>query len=250
MKKYIDKLGDYNNRPNDSKELLNDIFKYKEYSKRNITVEILRRMNVEVCPYCNRQYIFTIGSGKVRPQLDHFYPKSQYPYLALSLYNMIPSCGICNMAKSSLNTVYEPVLYPYDEEFGYSNRFGIKIKDNANYVKVLQGVSSEFTIILSKVEDTNEKVIRNQMEKLHLDELYNQHIDYVMNIIKSRYINTAERINEIYIRFPNIFHSYQEVKTALHTIDTRKEAWGKRPLTKLTYDIERQLEQGEIYIEE
>ena len=206
-------------------------------------------MGVTVCPYCNRQYIFTVASRKVRPQLDHFFPKREYPYLALSLYNMIPSCGLCNMTKSSLDTAVNPVLYPYDEEMGHTAEFEIIVKKDGDFVKVLQGLSNEFVINLNAAKAKNASVIINQMQRLHLDELYNNHVEYVMDIIKSKYINSPDRINELRNRFPVLFHSYDEVKNLLYMTDIRKESWGKRPLSKLTYDIDKQLESGIISIE-
>ena len=248
MKEYITKFDTYEKKPTEADELLEKIFRYDRYSQRKVVTDILRKMDIDVCPYCNRQYIYIVESGKVRPQLDHYYPKDRYPYLALCLYNMVPCCGICNMTKSDLDTFSKPVLYPYEEEFGYNASFTLKIRNNVNYVKVLQGVSSEFTISINQKNEKDE--IKNQIEKMHLKELYDQHVNYVMDIIKSRYINTLERLEEIYEKFPQIFDSYQEVKKIAYFVDTRKEEWGRRPLSKLTYDIDCQLEQGEINIGE
>lgn len=95
-------------------------------------------LGLKVCPYCGRSYIITtkpIQKGKevkVHPQLDHFLPKSQYPFLALNFYNMIPCCTLCNMApakKEQSPMVEVPkselkVMHPYlfDDKaitFGY-----------------------------------------------------------------------------------------------------------------------------------
>ncbi|TCL67476.1 hypothetical protein EV196_10232 [Mariniflexile fucanivorans] len=32
----------------------------------------------------------------IKPELDHYYPKSLYPYFGVSFYNLIPSCQSCN----------------------------------------------------------------------------------------------------------------------------------------------------------
>lgn len=246
LKKYIGILGDYSSNKILSDELLDNIFRYDRYSKRRVAVEVLKKLKVTVCPYCNRQYIFTLSNGHVRPQFDHYYPKSRYPYLALSLYNMIPSCSICNMAKSSLDTLKEPILYPFAEEMGSKAKFEIKRKKNGNFVRMLQGISNEFVIDLNTTNAKNEVIILNQMEKLHLDDLYNEHKEYVMDIIKSKYVNSPERINELLVSFPTLFDSYEDVKNLLYMTNIQKEAWGNRPLSKLTYDIDRQLEEGSI----
>lgn len=244
LKGYISRFGSYDF--DQTEYLLENVFIYDRYARRKGACQILDKIGVTVCPYCNRQYIFTVASGKVRPQLDHYYPKKIYPYLALSLYNMVPSCSVCNMSKSSLDTFNYPVLYPYDEEFGYDTKFQIRIKGKNNYVRVMAGVSNEFDIGLNTSRAKNLTEIDNQMKKLHLDELYKKHTDYVMDIIKSKNINTSERINEIRKTFPQLFHSNDEVKNMLYMTDLRKESWGKRPLSKLTHDIDMQLESGVV----
>jgi len=125
LRNYISKFGSYAGSTIKSDYLLNSVFKYKNFANRKIAYHISSKRNVTVCPYCNRQYIFTVipSKGRVRPQFDHYFPKKEYPYLALSLYNMIPSCSICNMAKSSLDTYCRPILYPFDEKMGYSGPF-------------------------------------------------------------------------------------------------------------------------------
>ena len=63
----------------------------------------VKRVDVEICPYCGRSYIYyvehptrTNPNTLVKPQIDHFLPKSEYPYLAVNYYNLIPSCTTCN----------------------------------------------------------------------------------------------------------------------------------------------------------
>lgn len=54
---------------------------------------------VDVCPYCGRQK--TVMAEETdrpdsKPPIDHFLPKSKYPFLAMSVYNLIPCCTFCN----------------------------------------------------------------------------------------------------------------------------------------------------------
>ena len=54
---------------------------------------------LEVCPYCGRQRV-NMASVPDRPDskppIDHFLPKSKYPFLAMSFFNLIPCCTVCN----------------------------------------------------------------------------------------------------------------------------------------------------------
>lgn len=74
------------------------------------------------CTYCNRQYTFTV-SGKnnkeriTRPAFDHWFPKSRFPLLSLNLYNLIPSCSICNSgAKGDKVFHLTQYVHPYEHE--------------------------------------------------------------------------------------------------------------------------------------
>lgn len=46
-----------------------------------------------VCPYCDIDTTLNIGNN----QIEHFWPKSQFPFLAMNALNLISSCHSCNM---------------------------------------------------------------------------------------------------------------------------------------------------------
>lgn len=90
-------------------------------------------LGLRVCPYCNEQYIApTLAeNGKVRGDLDHFLPKSKYPYFALSIYNMIPCCKFCNSSlKLSKDFDNPKTATPYEVSYNDCFKFwGVKEKD-------------------------------------------------------------------------------------------------------------------------
>ncbi len=53
-----------------------------------------------MCPYCNRQYIssyeYGIDDSRTTADADHYYPKEQYPILQMNIFNLVPSCNVCN----------------------------------------------------------------------------------------------------------------------------------------------------------
>ena len=77
---------------------------YQNFTSSKLGKSLCDDLGIKVCPYCNRSYIHTLKHHGVRPQYDHFFSKIKYPYLAVSLYNLIPSCSICNQAKSDIDT--------------------------------------------------------------------------------------------------------------------------------------------------
>ncbi|NWF65857.1 MAG: hypothetical protein HXX81_00125, partial [Campylobacterales bacterium] len=75
---------------------------YTLYSRLK-KADYVKDLGITVCPYCNRNYIFNFQKNKsleATSQLDHFFDKSTYPYFAVSIYNLVPSCQTCNQRKS------------------------------------------------------------------------------------------------------------------------------------------------------
>lgn len=252
MVKYISILGKYHpNDPKDvkaSNELIDNIFKYDSFSKRKVAYDIMKKMDVRVCPYCNRQYTVTLKNHKVRPQFDHYFPKSEYPYLALTLFNLVPSCSICNLSKSSLDTDIDPILYPFDEEFGEEIIFCTKIHEGVSITKYLHGLTDEFDVKIANPKGIMTAKVNKQVNVLHLEDLYNEHKDYIQDIAKNHYINSEKRADELLTIYPLLFRSKIEVMNTFYMNDIRKDNWGNRPLSKLTKDICDELEiQKKIY---
>ena len=90
--------------------------------------EFVKNLEIRICPYCGRAYIYRVvkkgkgGDVSVKPQLDHFLPKSNYPFLAMNFFNLIPCCTQCNLApckvdNDPLDDNQQQVTYlmhPYD----------------------------------------------------------------------------------------------------------------------------------------
>lgn len=254
----------------DIKGILEKIFDYEKcFGKEGIQLKnnirwnrhkLLSMMGVSVCPYCNRQYINNYMNIKKQDynstaDLDHFYPKSTYPFLALSLCNFIPSCQICNSRfKLDKNFYEEQYIYPYEEEFGEEVKFktnfyvdtnnqedsGNESKNKETYdISYLLGNSDNFKIEIKPENPESEigKKIDNSIKTFRLEELYNFHKDYVRELIKKAIIYNESRIDELYTQYPELFSSRNEVVQMVVSNYISDEELGKRPLSKLTKDI-------------
>lgn len=208
---------------------------YTKFTKRVWSKSLLEKLNVRVCPYCNRQYTFTLANAGIRPQFDHFFPKSLFPYLSVSLYNLIPSCSICNSKKHALDTYDNDLYYPYEDEFGSNVVF--QTSPINNDFLYWTGTSNSFDIkVICKDEKQNSKVENlNQYMKIEL--LYKEHKDYVRDIIRNAVIYNDSRIDELLDQFPDLFQSKNEVINSIFMSNIDKGSWDKRPLSKLTHDI-------------
>lgn len=101
------------------------LFDYDKFSRKQTkgwnAYGLCAESKYQVCPYCQQSAALTIyrdEDGKsFRPTLDHFYPKGEYPFLGLSLYNLIPSCYTCNSSlKGMINFYTDQHLHPFEDE--------------------------------------------------------------------------------------------------------------------------------------
>ncbi|EKG0042681.1 hypothetical protein O1D83_003185 [Vibrio cholerae] len=74
-------------------ECLSDTFNY-DYVIARFGTEIVNLIDLNYCPYCADESIEPLT--RYRPAIDHYFPKSKFPFLALSLHNFVPSGDRCN----------------------------------------------------------------------------------------------------------------------------------------------------------
>ena len=85
-------------------------FDYDGY-RAGCLVTLAKWLNIRCCPYCNAQFTLYLHKivKKYHPKgiaifhFDHFFNKSDYPYLSMSLYNLIPVCSTCNHTKRKVD---------------------------------------------------------------------------------------------------------------------------------------------------
>ena len=233
---------------NISEEYLpNQLFCYKKLQTGNKDWnrhKLLSLIGIEICPYCQRNYISSYEESndeKTTADLDHFYPKSLYPFLALSLYNFIPSCQICN-SRFKGNKDTRDSIYPYEEGF---DELGVKFKTSKEVISEILGERySDFYVKIDyenlKNKEDGEKV-KNSIENLGLDRVYKKsHNQYIQNLLYN-----IEKYPENYLEnCVEMFESNVDKKKQLEEYfkDIVKEPYRKRiengePLAKLTKDI-------------
>lgn len=192
---------------------------------------LAQELDVNTCPYCNRQYTFTINSQKkTKPQFDHFYPKSKYPFFALSFYNLIPCCSICNHIKKDSNI---ELVHPYYEGFDDIFHFDINHRDfklNNKKIKV------KFRAITSADPHFIRKC-KNNVREFALEELYQKHTDYIEEIIEKAYAYSDSFYEGLIKDFSRIGKSKAEIDRLVFGNYTDLADNEKRPLSKLTRDL-------------
>ena len=184
--------------------------------------------DLNVCPYCNRNFVNPIykensvgaDNKNQSPDIEHFFPKSIYPFLSLSISNLLPSCAFCNKIKSDVDTFKHNCLSPYeikDSDFRFD--FSLEL----NQVKKVK--------FISKTDSKNSEI-------LHLESLYNEvHSKYINDIFDDilKYPRTYKdslkkefKLTEDY--YKKVFRNYY-----------KEEHFNKHPLLKMTKDLYNQI---------
>ena len=206
---------------------------------RSFRSRLIQAMHTTVCPYCNRQYITMYQKGddlRASADLDHFFSQSDYPFLAISVYNLIPSCQICNSRlKGDIDFYAIPHINPYER--GFDNTATFKIQDatlllDSPDVQLKTG-TFKYGLVLSRPDAEIENAIRT----FCLNEHYQTHQDYVGELISKAKIYSEGQIKEYLEQFEGLFDSYEEFSGILFGNYLSQEDQGKRPLAKLTQDI-------------
>ena len=222
--------------------------------------ELVRITGVTVCPYCNRNFINVTEEANTS-QLDHFFPKNEYPLLALCFYNLIPSCYGCNNKKST-SKFY---ISPYDESItDFSGLRYIRITDIDELLKFSLNIKSadfinnseSIDIIikddiseeeLKQLESKDKLSVRQKLlkDKYVIDtrNLYKLHADIVQELLWKHEIYNKDYKAGLYNEISKIGISFSknEIDRMITGYYTDKENYGKRPLSKMVTDISREM---------
>ena len=226
---------------------ISKVFNYEKMIDSELRHEIMFRFGIEVCPYCNRNFISNYKKKVINPKtnstyyvnrttsdLDHFYAKSKYPLFALSLYNFVPSCQICN-SRFKIDKTAE-IIHPFSEKIDYSKmKFSLVMNSNSS-LEVFFGESKEFEIQLI----TSDLAYKNHIDVFKLEEMYSHHKSLVSELMfkKTAYDNTYMKTIDNLFSSYDLFNVTKEHKEIfLYGIKMNQEEFFKKPLSKLIFDI-------------
>lgn len=199
---------------------------------------VLTGTGVEVCPYCNRQYITPYQRGsktKSTADLDHFFPKSIFQLLSLSLFNFVPSCQICN-SRFKLARSLE-ILYPYNDGFNDNAYFEVKLNAKST-LESITGKNTNFDLTINVDPACSIQIeIENSINLFNLREVYQSHKDYVREQLYKKHAYSVTYKEQLKGLFSDMNLSSTEINLFLYGKELTQETLGKRPLSKLTYDI-------------
>ena len=173
---------------------LESIFKYKNgYDEKiaNFFIEKAGELKIRTCYYCQTAYVNTYtyqdGTTMVTSRqfdIDHFLPKDDCPCLALSLFNFVPSCQVCNSRiklvgiPGSCKADYE-LFSPTSKKANYDDNIQIRLRPRLT----AEGRTESYIHIKTNVP------YEKYVNFFHLEERYDFHkIEAVrLNRLKKRY---------------------------------------------------------------
>ena len=246
----------------------------KIYDEAGVVSELLvpealvHQTGIRICPYCGRSFIgiqkrvsekanikqvdFWEDDGdktvNLGIQLDHFFNRDMFPFLSVSLYNLIPCCGICNLLKSNkdkkgLVSPFEiaKINEAFDFRFDYEELPGI---GQTREVRILvnKGVSS----YVSYEENINLFHLREAyaFHQIEAAEFCEKMMCYpksqIEEISRMLYNDNTKPNDDKDHRYTELVRQEIEDRLERHLFSeafTEERDIGKRPLAKLYRDL-------------
>lgn len=224
------------------------IFNYKGFRKSAKAVWLANQLKIKSCAYCNSQYTLTVKHDrktKLLFHLDHFFPKSIYPYLSLSYYNLIPCCASCNMSKSDKPYSIKDNIHPYLDsldkiaKYEATNKslalFLLDINKNENQIELQLNVRTKY---LGDLETENK--LKNYKNEFKVETQYQQFKDVVgETYLKGLYYNTNRKkeLVDFFKKYNGTTLTQEMIHRFIVGNYTEDKDLLKRPLAKMMKDI-------------
>lgn len=211
----------------------------KQWYAAKLMKEALK--NLVYCPYCNADMVYAMDTrGRIaRSAFDHFFPAGRYPFLALSLYNLIPSCHRCN--SSFKNARYkEPKgsFHPYRDDVDDATRFVlVGLTNEMRYREPEDNTLSVRLLPRPNHPDAEQARLENYQALFRIDEVYSQlYNDQALRILHLGTIMNKVYLSEIARRLLLAGLQVDAAKLLLDTPLKRSEI-DRHHLAKLKLDI-------------
>lgn len=202
--------------------------------------EILRKMNIKSCVYCHSQSTLIIEKESKKHwrallELDHKFPKSVYPFLCTSFYNLYPICGNCNLSKSSKPTKFE--LYTDTDDLDLLS-FGLTKTSIAKYWQTKK--VEDLKININPINTTNEDLEEYQ-KMFNITQIYDHHRDIAEELVHKVEVYDNAYKNTLVDSFKKLFPDRSLINRLLIGNYEKPAEMLKRPMAKFVQEIARDI---------
>ena len=210
-----------------------------DYVQEKVYPKIINQLGIKTCVYCNAQYAFSYDNGKDSFQnyeIDHWMPKSKYPYLCTSFFNLQPSCPKCNKSKSSKDDILPFCLYTHNGN--KLNPFDFSIL----HVSYAQYLATHDRDMLRIIFSSKEQGLKDNMDALfHISTQYQAHKEMVEELIWKKQIYNSTFLDIYKDSFKQLGFKQTDFNRFILSNYDKDEDSLKRPLAKMVQDIAKQL---------
>jgi hypothetical protein len=196
---------------------------------------LISKVNFGTCPYCNEMNLHSFFSLKHNGERrnfdwDHIIHKDDYPFLAISFYNLVPSCKVCNFLKK--NETID--LSPY-EKFEVDELYKFYVSgQSTDFLKEIDSI--ELFLIVSQSEQG--KKIGDIIDITCMDKRYAAQKVFISNLLNKKRIYQSplwESISNLITQEISLEQS--DIDMLLFTQYSSSLDYFKSPYSKLTSDI-------------
>ncbi|WP_037318625.1 hypothetical protein [Salegentibacter sp. Hel_I_6] len=227
------------------------IFDYENFSKKHPNkydaFDLAKALDVRTCLYCNRMYTLTVKTGKkredkiTRPQFDHFIDKGKNPLLGLSIYNLVPSCVICNSTlKGKKQFNLSSNIHPFIDNIIDNYHFTY---DTEN-IESLLGTDSEINVWITYNGLSKKKKVAasKSVEIFKINKIMSAHSEELIDLFNLRYRYSERYFEELIRAFDSVSLDVEDLYRTVFGSYYNSDQFSKRPFSKLKRDILEKLE--------
>lgn len=232
-------------------EKIKTLYNYDNWFRSNQErgIWFAKHFRIKTCPYCNSQYTLYItrksGKGKAKFQFDHFFPKELYPYLSISMFNLIPSCYNCNHNKSSTHFSLDQSYHPYLNSISQISNFYLDYPDDFDELLLenVKNMDIEKKLNISyraKVASNEELRVRKHNAMFDIDEIYNNFKPIAHRLLILSKLNGASYRKSI-LPIRGLFEDENSLIEFVLQTSLNEEKILDQAMSKFILDISRQL---------
>lgn len=217
-----------------------EVFRYKDQRGNKYFKSYFKRLGIKACVYCNAQSTIIAstqtGGLNARFECDHVLNKDDYPVFSMSFYNLYPSCSTCNRIKQKDKIAFD--LYVENEVDIHPDRFLFSLDEASHSLYLAEKDQNELVVLFKDCYDIQGEIDK----KFHLTGTYMQHIDIAEELIRKKKVYTPKYMDILNEEFFKLFPDEKDFRDRLIIGNySRPEEIHKRPLSKFSQDIARQI---------
>lgn len=200
---------------------------------------LANNLAVDVCPYCNANFTITVkdsvGRKIARPAFDHFFGKASFPMLAISFYNLIPSCNICNSdikgsSLLALDTHFHPFIHSIESDLSFTTI--IRSYGGA------YGFDDDFDLNVTALANSSQRErVENHLDAFRIVDIYQYRKGFAAEVMKRNYSLSGSYMESLTAAFPELNLSKADLYRFAYGNFLDTKDLGLRPMAKMTRDL-------------